>query len=426
MEDRNEEKRDFFKLFMMENDIGTIVEAYQEIRKQAILDKGYYEELFIRFKKILGQKQLRESDVFQNHSWKHYLSNCFLRLVGLFRKNASADDINEEICNLLESAQEKMRESQYKHAHMYLILDIIWAYSEDREKFQRAAMINDVITNMNEQDWNLRKFYGEEVNEIILKHTFDCIQIYSKEYHKTSSEYIETFLCQMEEDYLESFRIKLRDLAEQEFEQQKTEKEQQKQQERLQKIRVQIVLVLVLVIASVIGGIIFGQFFLKDKETPENKEQIETQQNENEMSQNSQKESENDMTENSEEESESDIVGNSEIDIDKELKENMYILLIKESIRATEEDRTDNLIDFTEWNMGSDGNSDSNENTAFTGEAKILEVKEDWINVEVEYNREKKKGWIKREIETDWIAVHYTNETTGRFIDWIKIGETIE
>lgn len=418
MEDRNEEKKDFFKIFMMENDIGTIVEAYQEFRKQAILDREYYEEFFRRFKKILEQRQIQESDVFQNHPWKHYLSNCFLRLVGLFRQNVSADDINEEICNLLELAQEKMRGSQYKHAHLYLILDIIWAYSKDREKFQRSAMINDVIANMNEQDRILRKFYGEEVNETILKHTFDCIQIYSKEYHKTSGEYIETFLCQMEEDYLEIFRISLRNLAEQEFAQQKKEKEQ----EKLKKIKLQIAIVLVLVIASVIGGLVFGQVFFKDKETPGNKEQIETQQNENEMSENSQKENENEMTENSEEESESDIIGNSETD--KELKENMYILLIKESIRTTEEDRTDNLIDFTEWNMGSEGNSDSNENTVFTGEAKILEVKEEWINVEVEYNNEKKKGWIKR--ETDWIAVNYTNETTGRFIDWIKIGETIE
>lgn len=199
----------------LDGNISKIIEEYCKFRKKAILNKTLYGELL---DEITGNE-----DKILNNKWYVDIYDCLKHFVSVYENPAPVTIVSKEeqnrfliqmIFSTIENVKNDTRPSvlEAKYAHLYLMLDMIWAYvDKDENKLQFSAIIYDMIGQINEENGPI-SFY-KDANGIIIKHTFHIIQIVCEEQNFEPIKYIQAICEQSNQDFVKEFGEKLKELA---------------------------------------------------------------------------------------------------------------------------------------------------------------------------------------------------------------------
>lgn len=199
----------------LDGNICKTIKEYCKFREKAILNKTLYKEL-------CNELRVNEKAILDD-KWRVNIYDCLKDLVNIYENQTMMEkqEKNKSLINKIFSIIENSENSMYqelaevKYAHLYLMLDIIWAYSDkDENKLQFSAIMHDMIGQVNEKD-RQNSFYSN-ANEIIVRHTFDIIQIICKNQKREPREYIRSLCEQSNQNFVKEFVEKLEELVRQE------------------------------------------------------------------------------------------------------------------------------------------------------------------------------------------------------------------
>ena len=153
--------KDFSNLFI-DGYIYEIIEGYEEFRKEAIRKPEKFETLYKQLKTVAFEEQ-----------WKENVYEKFSLLLNICKRyqdkglEYARDELNEcmnsfiiEPIEYISGKTQWMDDFDIRYKMLYLMLDIIYAYSDKKRNLHFSAVVWNKISDMGNHSSDVRDFYG--------------------------------------------------------------------------------------------------------------------------------------------------------------------------------------------------------------------------------------------------------------------------